>query len=367
MKVGLVCYWFNRGQAVVGRHLRAALHELGVETAVLARPTTPSFTRPGFVDETGVWSQPGVTRASAYRIPRDEYLDWARRESLDVVLFDQNLQFDEIAVLRSAGYRTIGRFVWESFGPDDLEGARRAFDVIYSMTAAEQRRYRDWGIESPRVRWTCPPEIAGRERITRGDDLVRFLYPGGYLSDRKPSEETLEAFVRVSDPRARLVVKAQHPVRGSQLVERARELDSRIEVIVQDLDTDAHHDLLASADVFLSPTRWEGLGLHHYEALALGLPTITNDFAPMNELVTHDVDGWLIPARWEVERRPGVPRLLTDPEELAAGIESLCDDDRRRRLADAASARGRTLDWSLTVSDVASLLGLTGSGDGTCR
>lgn len=363
MKVGLVCYWFNRGQAVVGRHIRAALEELGLETAVLARPTKPSFTRPGFIDETDVWSQPGVTRASAFLIPADEYLAWARSESLDVILFDQNRQFEEIAALRAAGHRTIGRFVWESFGPDDLESARRAFDVIYSMTAAEQGRYRDWGIDSPRVRWACPPDLAGRARTSRDDGLVRFLYPGGYLSDRKPSAETLEAFTRVPDPRARLVVKAQHPVRGAQLVERARALDPRIEVIVEDLDTAAHHDLLASVDVFLSPTRWEGLGLHHYEALALGLPTITNDFAPMNELVTHDVDGWLIPARWEVERRPGVPRLLTDPAELAVAVEALCDDERRHRLGRAAMQRGRGLEWRLTVDDLAMLLGLQAPGE----
>jgi len=39
MRVGIVSYWFNRGQAVVSRRIRAALDAAGLETFVLARPT----------------------------------------------------------------------------------------------------------------------------------------------------------------------------------------------------------------------------------------------------------------------------------------------------------------------------------------
>ena len=356
MRVGIVCYWFNRGQAVVGRYLRAACESLGHETFVLARPTRDSFTRPRFVDSTDVWDQSGVTAASAYRIPEEEYLAWAEACDLDVVLFDQNLQFPEIAALRRRGVRTIGRFVWESFGPDDIEGANAAFDTIYSLTACEQARYSGLGITSPRVRWSCPPELEELVPIPRDDEEIRFLYPGGYLSGRKPTEETLEAFCGVEDPRARLIIKAQHPVRGAELAERAPTLDPRIRVLVEDLPTEAHHQLLASVDVFLAPTRWEGLGLHMYEAIALGLPTITNDFPPMNEMVEHDEDGWLVSARWTTERRPGVPRLETSSEELRSGIEALCDDQRRTRLKEGVQRRRAELGWSQTVKDLASLL-----------
>ena len=158
---------------------------------------------------------------------------------------------------------------------------------------------------------------------------MRFFYPGGYLSDRKPTAETIAAFQRVRDPRARLILKIQDPVRGPQLAAEAERADPRIRVITADLPDDEHHRLMASCDVLLAPTRWEGLGLHHGEAIALGLPAITNDFPPMNENVTHDVDGWLVPAVWQTERVPDVPRLETPVEPLAEAIEALCDDDRR--------------------------------------
>ena len=123
MRVGIVSYWFNRGQAVVSRRIRAALDAAGFTTCVLARPTKGSFVRSGFIDRSGPWAQRGITAASRYEIPEVEYLEWAADNMLDLVLCDQNLQFRELAALRRRGVRTVGRFVWEAFGPGDVAGA----------------------------------------------------------------------------------------------------------------------------------------------------------------------------------------------------------------------------------------------------
>ncbi len=327
-------------------------------------PGADSFVRSRFVDLTGPWDQPRVTVAERFAVTDREYADWVEANQLDVVLFDQNRQFREIGLLRRRGIRTIGRFVWESFGPDDAGPATDALDVIYSVTTAERERYRTFGIESPLVRWNCPAELLSVPRPRRDDGEVRFFFPGGYLSDRKPVAEVLEAFRQVRDPRARLIFKAQDPVRGPRLAEEAPRIDPRIRVVAEDLPDGDHHRLMAASDVLLAPTRWEGLGLHHAEAIALGLPAITNDFPPMNESVTHDVDGWLIPARWTVERRPGVPRLETDVGELRDAIEVLADDDRRRRLSLGVSARRARMPWEDTVADLVALLTGTSRGKG---
>ena len=159
MRIGIVAYWFNRGQAVVARQIRATLDELGHETFVLARPTRKSNIRPGWVDTEGVWAQEGVTTASDYLIPAAEYAAWAEAVQPDLVMFDQNYQFDEIAQLRRSGVRTIGRFVWEHFSAEHVDPASAAFDRIYSLTACEQQRYTELGIETPRVRWGCFPDL----------------------------------------------------------------------------------------------------------------------------------------------------------------------------------------------------------------
>jgi glycosyltransferase involved in cell wall biosynthesis len=445
MRIGIVAYWFNRGQAVVARQIRATLDGLGHETFVLARPTRKTNIRPGRIDTEGVWAQEGVTAASDYLIPAEEYLAWAGDVRPDVVMFDQNYQFDEIASLRSSGVRTVGRFVWEHFAAEHVEPALRAFDRIYSITACEQRRYADLGIETPRVRWGCFPELvemadrgqrtedssaappaergrtasgtsAGAQPRGRGRGLsdpeagqqaggsgraaehspgvisargggrdlsgggarqqaggtgraaedssgVIFLFPGGFMSKRKPLAETIEAFRATSDPRLRLVLKAQVERRSKQVARMIRggsrlgRRDRRIELITADLPADEYMRMFAAADVCLAPSRWEGLGLHLFEATALGLPIITNDNPPMNEVVDDGVNGLLVPGIADGSApRSGIPAFKPDVAALSVAIERLGDDGVRAELAAGARKRRAELGWDRTTEDLRALL-----------
>jgi glycosyltransferase involved in cell wall biosynthesis len=355
MRVGVSSWWFNRGQAVVGRQLRSAFDSLGHETFVLARPTRGGNIRPAFIDRTDVWNQPGVTEASDYEIPEREMLDWASETGIEVALFDQNYQFEEIASLRASGVRTVGRFVWEQFSAEHVEGARRAFDVIYSMHAGEQERYAGFGIESPRVHWGVHPELLEFPAPPSDDSTVRFMFPGGFMSKRKPIDPVLEGFSRTSDERFRLIVKAQVD-RKAPKVEKAAKRDSRIELITDDLPTDEHLRLFASADVSLAPSRWEGLGLHLYEAMAFAIPTVVNDSAPMNEVVRDGENGLLVPPVPDGEAKSGIPAYAVDPADLAAAIERLGDDELRASLTDGTRTARERWSWDRTLRDLAALV-----------
>jgi glycosyltransferase involved in cell wall biosynthesis len=356
VRIGICSYWFNRGQAVVGRQLRSALDGLGHETSVLARPTRATNIRPAFVDRTGVWDQPGITEASDYEIPAAELLGWAREHELEAVLFDQNYGFEAIGQLRRSGVRTIGRFVWEQFSPEHVEPARDALDVVYSLTEAERARYAELGIESPRVRWGIHPELLDHGNGAREPrDTVSLFFPGGFMSRRKPFEATLEAFSRVPDPRLRLVFKSQvdrRMKRVAKLVGR----DRRVEIVSGDLPTDEHLRLFASADVCLAPSRWEGLGLHLYEATAFGMPVVTNDNPPMNEVVEHERNGLLVAGVPAGTAKSGIPAYEPDVGELAGAIARIADDSLRSGLAEGAREARERMSWERTVADLAALL-----------
>ena len=355
MRVGVSSYWFNRGQGVVGRQLRSALQTLGHETFVLARPTRDTNIKPSFVDDTGVWDQEGVTVASSYQIPGEEMLAWARASSLDAALFDQNYQFAEISALREAGVRTYGRFVWEHFAVEHVEPARHAFTSIYSVTACEQERYRELGLETPRVPWGIHPELI-RDPLPNLDGTVRLFFPGGFMSKRKPLEATLKAFRKAKGEDLRLVVKAQVE-RGVDAVREAARKDERIEVIAEDLPTDEHLRLFASADACLAPSRWEGLGLHLFEATALGLPIVTNDNPPMNEVVEDGRNGLLVRGvRSKHGPRSDIGSFDPDRRALTNAIERLRDPGLRSQLGAGALARREELSWDRTVEALEDLI-----------
>ncbi len=369
VRIGVVTKWFNRGQPVVGRHTRSAIDALGHETFVLARPKKERGPQPGALSRDDVWDQPGVTEASQYDIPLADYTEWVEREGIETILCDQNYGFSELAELRSRGVKVIGRFVWEHFTSDHLEGARNAYDVVFSMTRAEQERYREMGLETPYVPWGCHPELidvaesvaerrsashtdpyAGQRGTPSSEGLVTFVFTGGFLGRRKPLEPVLEAWQNVQSDKARLIVKAQVERERLADAERAAAEDPRIELRIADEPTRQHLETVAAADVTLSPARWEGLGLPLYEAVAFGQPAITNAVAPMNEITLDGKNGLTIPSIPVGEAKLGHPRArLRHPRDgrgdRPAGRRRRAASEAERRRARAlatASARGST-------------------------
>ncbi len=358
MRIGICAYWFNRGQGVVARQIRSALDGLGHETFVLARPTRAKNIKPSFVDHSGVWDQPGVTEASAYRIPADEMVAWGREHQLDLALFDQNYEFEAISALRESGVATAGRFVWEQFSADDVEPAKRALEVVYSLTACEQERYATMGIDSPRVRWGIHPEIL-QYAAEPTDGPLTYFYPAGFLSKRKPLAEVLKAFRGLDAGDARLVVKGQVE-RELDVLERGAKRDGRVEVILDDLPTDEHMRLFAAADVCLAPSRWEGLGLHLYESMGLGLPVITNDAPPMNEVIRDGDNGLLVKSRDRGRASSGIPAQKPSVRDLGRAIGEAADPARLAELRGGVARARERLAWEHTVGDYAELVGRFG-------
>ena len=355
MRVGIVTKWFNRGQAFVSRYVRDALDELGHETFILARPTKDKGPMAAHVDRTGVWDQPGVREASDWEVPFEEYASWIEENSIEVVHWDNCYQHEEIRRLREAGVKTVGRFVWEMFSPEDAEPANAAYDVLYSMTRCEQQRYAELGIESPFVQWGIHQELLDVPIEHRDDGLIRFYFPGALLGPRKPHKEVVEAFSAARGDNLRLIFKAQLERRMNYLTKAAK-ADPRIELVVDDMDTPEHLRLFASCDVCLGPSRWEGLGLFLYEAAAFGMPQITNDSPPMNEVVRDAVNGILVADVEDGSADSGIPSMRPDVGELTAAIERLADPVQRERLAQGARATREHFNWAKTVEDYGELI-----------
>ena len=356
MRVGIVTKWFNRGQPIVGRYLRSAVDELGHESFVLARPRREQGPRPGALERTGIWDQPRVTEASAFEVPATEYAGWVEDNGIEVVLCDQNYQFAELAALRERGVRVLGRFVWEHFTEQHLAPARAAYDVIYSVIEAEQRRYAEWGLQTPRVPWGIHPELLEVPVERAGDGITRFVFPGGFLGHRKPLEPVVEAFARTGRDDIRLLVKAQvERERLGRLSRRVRR-DERIELRLGDQEWGPHLAAIAACDVCITPSRWEGLGLPLYEAMAFGQPVISNDDPPMNEVVTDGRNGLLVPSHADGTARSGIPAKRPDPDALTEAIERLAEPELRASLSAGAEERREELGWDRTLDALRELL-----------
>ena len=71
--------------------------------------------------------------------------------------------------------------------------------------------------------------------------------------------------------------------------------------------------LYQSVDAVVLPSFREGLPRGLIEAGASGLPLVTTDVPGCREVVTHEVDGLLVPPRDERALAAAISRLATDP------------------------------------------------------
>jgi len=106
-------------------------------------------------------------------------------------------------------------------------------------------------------------------------------------------------------------------------------------------------ELLATSDLLVQPSRWEGFGRAVAEAMAAGVAVVASDVDGLREIVEHDRTGLLVP--------PDRPELLA--RALARLLDRSSGRELRRRLADSARAFAREqLDVRDTAARVATLL-----------
>ena len=74
-------------------------------------------------------------------------------------------------------------------------------------------------------------------------------------------------------------------------------------------------ELLAAADAFILPSRWEGLPMALLEAMMAGLPVIATRVQGVEEVIEDGVHGFLVPLENSEELSKAILQLLSDPDQ----------------------------------------------------
>ncbi len=132
----------------------------------------------------------------------------------------------------------------------------------------------------------APPRVYRQE----GPFLI---LSAGRLTAQKDFSSLLAAFALLADdlPGARLALAGEGRL-GEALRDQARRLgiEQRVDFLGTRSDLE---QWMARADLFVLPSRYEGLPTVLLECMARGLPVVASDIPGTRELVTHGVNGWL--------------------------------------------------------------------------
>jgi glycosyltransferase involved in cell wall biosynthesis len=69
---------------------------------------------------------------------------------------------------------------------------------------------------------------------------------------------------------------------------------------------------LAAADIFVLPSRWEGLPIALLEAMSVGLPVVATNVEGVDDVITHGVQGLLVPVEDSTALANAILQLLYD-------------------------------------------------------
>ncbi|NLT72733.1 MAG: glycosyltransferase family 4 protein [Chloroflexi bacterium] len=187
---------------------------------------------------------------------------------------------------------------------------------------------------------------------------VVFFHSAGFggVGLRKGTDLVVRAFTGVTG-RARLTIHSQVPMAHYGETADLIRSDPRISFIERTVPAPGLYHL---GNVYVYPSRLEGIGLSVPEALSCGLPVITTDNPPMNEFVSDGVDGSLVPVAEYRPRHDNYywPQSIVALDHLTQCMQEYVDNpasviERGRNARRLAVER---LDWAANAASLSETL-----------
>jgi len=339
VNIGIVTTWFERGAAIVSRAYVDALSTKHNVFVYARGGEKYGQAYPG-------WNYPYVTwgKVVSYADTAIDWKDfqrWIRSNRIELVIFNEQQSWSvilkalrlKLVIGAYVDYYTVEtyRFFW-------------LYDFLLCNTLRHYSLFKDhpsavyipWGTDLQAFR----PQT----RRQSGSDVV-FFHSCGVSPYRKGTDILVKAFRNVSG-NARLIVHSQGPFDAESSVMSALTADTRIELIQKEVNAPGLYHL---GDVYVYPTRLEGIGLTIPEALASGLPVITTKAPPMSEFVVDGINGKLVEVASQRRREDGYywPMSVCDESRLAEAMQFFVNNTSEvpEYQAQARKYAETKLDW----------------------
>lgn len=353
MHIGIVTTWFERGAAYVSRQYQKLFQASGHTVSIYARGGEK------YATGDATWDTEDVTWGKHAEIPNPAAIDmqdfflWIRKKRLDCIVFNEQTWWPPLFWARLLGVKTVAYVDYYTEETVPLFGA---YDALLCNTKRHysvfswhpQCLYVPWGTDISvfTPRWKSPSE---EERV--------FFHSAGMNPWRKGTDLVLSAFSQLDCTHTnpwKLIIHTQKSLdtlpNVSQLIARLQN-EGRLEVFEQDVTAPGLYHL---GDVYVYPSRLDGIGLTVAEALACGLPVILPDNPPMNEFL-YPSAGTAVPLHRLWSRRDGYywPQCEVSVRELAHAMQNYVETSDLRAKQEAARACAEThLDWMKNASHV---------------
>lgn len=285
MNIGIVTTWFERGASYVSKSYFETL-SLKHNVYIYARGGEKyAIGDPKWDFEYVTWGKKVPNSIPTY-IDWEDFKNWINSRKLDIILFNEQHSWEAVLKLRDLGI-IIGTYI-DYYTKDTVD-----FFNIYDFVLCNTKRhysifknhsnaiYLPWGTDVNKF----PFDIKKYNR-----SKIIFFHSAGMNPYRKGTDLLITAFNNIKG-KAELIIHSQVPLDRTGSLYNKIISDSRITLVEEEIGIPGLYYL---GDVYVYPTRLEGMGLTIPEALASGLPVITTNDAPMNEFIQNRINGLLV-------------------------------------------------------------------------
>ncbi len=280
MKIGIVTTWFERGAAYVSKIYMELLQKEGHEVFIYARggENHPSI-------KAACWNAENVTRDVAYgdgSLNIRKFSKWVKNNEIEALLFNEQHNFENVADAKKR-FPNIKIGAYVDYYTENIIPWYNIYDFLICNTHRHMEAMKKHP-QSFYVQWGTNVDLY-QPQPTEERPLTFFHSVG--MSARKGTDILVDAFIEGKCyEQSKLVIHTQIPIHTVCKYTKEELEQYNVEVIEKTVTAPG---LYYMGDVYVYPTRLDGLGLTMYEALASGLPVITTNFPPMNEAVTNDI------------------------------------------------------------------------------
>lgn len=343
MKIGIVTAWFAAGAGYVSKAYRQLLEK---EHAVLiyARAGECRKGDPAWDDSSVTWAPEHYVSTGIWS---RHFRAWIRSNKVDIIIFNEQRHWLPVVVAKQEGV-IVGAYV--DYYTQKTVPVFSLFDFLLCNTRKHFSVFSwhphcfflPWGIDLERFKPAEKPKDQGR--------LVTYVVSAGWEGlwddDRRGSLLALESLRKVKGACC-LKVFSQVPANRMRPKWRdALSADSRVELVVGTFDPFP----FTEGDVYLYPSRLDGIGLSLPEAVGSGLAAIVTNAAPMNEFVINNYNGVLVEVTKCLGRWDGYywAESVCDSDSLSNAMQRYLDDSQ---LLETHKRNARTfavdhLEWS---------------------
>ncbi len=345
MKIGIVTTWFERGAAYVSRQYMLTLEQEN-EVFIYARGGE------SYAIGDPVWDTPNVTwgidnKSSSINtwIDKNHFLNWIENNEIQLVFFNEQWWFAPIIWCKNKGIKT-GAYI------DYYKKHTVSLFHVYDFLICNTKRHFSVFSDHPQsfyIPWGADINLFKPLNLKSIDkNFITFFHSAGMNPSRKGTDILLKSFSKIRK-HAKLFIHTQVDllIFFPELQNILDDLLSKGKLEIYN-GTVSAPGLYEKGDVYVYPTRLEGIGLTIAEAICSGLPVIVPNCPPMNEFCSNQ-NGKLIEIDYFKTRSDNYywPESIVSEESLTNHLEFYIDNFSKiiNMKKDARNYALKNLNW----------------------